>query len=203
MSRACSTLWTDAPALIVAPNDFLHLYYPEYFSRGQLIQRKWAYRRAIDRADLVVVGGQSTLRDLVEHYPAAAGKAVVWRFPAPMDLRQPSAMERRMAERLRGPVRGTRATILYPAQFWPHKNHETLIRAIAVLRREYGMDVGLLLTGTGEAQERAIGLSRREEVQDRVLLLGNVPRGVLFALLAEATIVAVPSLFEQASYPLI
>lgn len=189
--------------VILAPNDFQYLFYPENFTRGQLIQRKWLYRRALDRANLVVVGSQQTFDDLAEHYPEAESKTVLWRFPAPADLRQPSTIEQQMAARLLGPTHGSRATILYPAQFWPHKNHLTLIRAISMLKQEYGVEASLILTGTGKSQQHAAWLCRQERVEDQVLFLGNVPRGLLLALFADAAIVAVPSLFEQASYPLI
>ena len=189
--------------VIVASNDFMFRTFPQYFDRGQLVRRKWMYRRALDRADLVVVGSQHTLDDLSKYYPEARSKAVLWRFPAPVDLRAPSQAEKRTAARLLGAVSDLGATILYPAQFWPNKNQLTLIRALAVLRRDYSVKATVVLTGTGQMQDKAASLSRRQGVDDHVLFLGNVPRGVLFGLMADAAVVTVPSLHEQASYPLI
>ena len=189
--------------VIVAPNDLQHRHYPQYFSRAELTQRAWLYRRALDRADLIVVGSEATLDDVGQQYPDAAHKTVLWRFPAPSDLRPPSDTERQSASRLLGPRRDAGSLVLYPAQFWPHKNHQVLVRSLAALRIESGPDVRLVLTGAGRTRDQVARLARQEGVLDRVLFVGNVSRGVLFALYEAAALVAVPSLFEQASYPLL
>ena len=37
--------------------------------------------------------------------------------------------------------------LLYPAQTWPHKNHETLLEALALIRRREGLAVPLVCPG--------------------------------------------------------
>ena len=182
----------ERTCVIVAPNNFQFLTYPQNFTRDGLIRRKWLYRRAMDRADLVLVGSKHTFDDLAKHYPEAKSKAVLWHSPAPMDLRLPTEAERQMASRLLRAVPDPGATVLYPAQFWPHKNHRTLIRSLAILRRDYGEQASLVLTGTGQAQQPAAALARKEGIGEHVLFVGHVERGVLFALMADAAIVACP-----------
>jgi len=77
--------------------------------------------------------------------------------------------------------------IFYPAQFWPHKNHVTLLEALALLRTAHALDVRLVLVGSDQGNmafvlERiaAMGLS------DAVDVRGFVPRAELIALYQHA-----------------
>ncbi len=190
------------PYVALTPNDFQHRRFPENFTPSELRRRIRLYEHAISRADLVIAGSRATHVDLLHFHPQAADKAWLWRFPAPADLRVPSDTEVILARRLL-PRAAASHTIIYPAQLWPHKNHATLIRAVALLRSERRLEVSLVLTGAGPQLGPLQDLSRQLGAQDAVHFVGNVPRGVLFALLASTDLVAVPSLFEQASYPLV
>src|SRR5690606_27214185 len=91
----------------------------------------------------------------------------------------------------------------YPAITYPHKDHVTLVRAMARLGDEH-RDVRLVLTGgegPAEAEVRreidALGLG------SRVLRIGRVPTPDLVALLDAAEVVAVPSRYEGFGVPLV
>ncbi len=72
--------------------------------------------------------------------------------------------------------------VLYPAQFWPHKNHANLVLAAAHLRRG-GLDVALALPGSDKGNRGFIeSVASREGVGDLVKPLGFVSRAELVAL---------------------
>jgi glycosyltransferase involved in cell wall biosynthesis len=191
---------SDAVRVIVTPNDFQHRHFPENFTKKELRRRNSLYDAAMARADLIISGSQQTLRDIERFYPENAQLARVLPFPAPADLRPPSPAESRFVEDILGPAPGP--TILYPAQLWPHKNHMVLVRAVQHLRQRGYSPVKLVLTGEGPCGNRIRAAVQRLDLQRFVTMCGNVTRGQLFALFQAADVVAVPSLFEQASYPL-
>jgi len=65
--------------------------------------------------------------------------------------------------------------LFYPAQFWEHKNHKNLVRAIASLKAEFP-DLTLALAGTKKnAWESVNALMHELGVVDNVIILGYVP----------------------------
>jgi glycosyltransferase involved in cell wall biosynthesis len=90
--------------------------------------------------------------------------------------------------------------LIYPANFWPHKNHRTLIQALA----RVGSRTRLVLTGGGgpergriEDEIRAAGLG------DRVIFAGFVSDGELAALIGAARALIFPSLYEGFGMPVV
>ena len=87
--------------------------------------------------------------------------------------------------------------LLYPAQFWSHKNHATLLRALALLP-EYtlacvGSDKGYL--------DHVRGLARELGVLDRVRFLGFVETDELVALYRGAHALVYLSFFGPENLP--
>jgi glycosyltransferase involved in cell wall biosynthesis len=80
--------------------------------------------------------------------------------------------------------------LLYPARRWPHKNHERLFEAFAVLRRERP-ELRLVLTGGGDFSDVPAGVEVR----------GHVPRAELVSLLQRASALVFPSLYEGFGLP--
>ena len=124
---------------VLTLHDVQHLDLPELFGRGTRAFRRFAYDRAAERAELVVV---------------------------PSEFVRERALERLELDPDSGAVRSTSASttsgsdpgsdlrerfLLYPARPWPHKNHARLLEAFALLRREEP-ELRLVLTGNGHAR---------------------------------------------------
>ncbi|HXK14615.1 MAG TPA: glycosyltransferase family 1 protein, partial [Gaiellaceae bacterium] len=80
--------------------------------------------------------------------------------------------------------------LLYPARRWPHKNHERLLEAFAILRRERP-ELRLVLTGGGDFPA----------VPDGVEVRGLVPRAEVVSLMQRASALVFPSLYEGFGQP--
>lgn len=92
---------------------------------------------------------------------------------------------------------------LYPAITYAHKNHATLLEAVALLRRERS-NVRLVLTGgSGDAEESVRAHIARLGLGDAVLRVGRVPRPVLDWLIDHAAAVVFPSSFEGFGLPVL
>jgi glycosyltransferase involved in cell wall biosynthesis len=89
-------------------------------------------------------------------------------------------------------------TFLYPAAFWPHKNHKRLIDAFAAADLP---DAQLLLTGGGQDDGRLAALVTNAGMAGRVRLLGRVSTDDLIGLYRTVTATIVPSLHESWSIP--
>lgn len=90
-------------------------------------------------------------------------------------------------------------TLLYPAYVTEHKNHETLVRALALLP-----GARLILTGVETEYGRSVRtLGGQLGVADRIEWRGYVEQDELDAAYREADILVMPSLWEAASGPVL
>ncbi len=93
--------------------------------------------------------------------------------------------------------------VLYPATTWRHKNHVTLIEALARVR-ERGVSLDLLLTGLeGEAHADVVAAIGRHGQDAHVRWLGHVDEARLRGLYDGALAVAVPSRYEGFGLPVV
>jgi glycosyltransferase involved in cell wall biosynthesis len=94
-------------------------------------------------------------------------------------------------DRLRPGTAAREPFLLYPARRWKHKNHERLLEAFALVRRERP-ELRLVLTGGGDFS----GL-RAEGVEAR----GHVDAAALASLMQRASALVFPSLYEGFGLP--
>jgi glycosyltransferase involved in cell wall biosynthesis len=122
----------------------------------------------------------------------------VWHFRSLLDLSD--ELEGVLEVRC---VRNLPQKYLYlPNQFWVHKNHITVLRALALLREREGLEIPLICTGTQSDRRNATHFEslqvfmRESGIESQVRLLGMLPRREQIAVLRGAAAVVQPSLFE-------
>jgi glycosyltransferase involved in cell wall biosynthesis len=172
------------------PHDFQHRYLPGLFSSAQIHHREHDWRARAEHAAAISVGTEAVKRDVEEFWGIPGDRVYVVPL-APITF--PSTQAPLPKDR--------RPLVLYPAAFWPHKDHVTLIRAIGTLRRE-GVDVQLVLPGAHIGEFKAV----RSAVEEAELPLNETTPGFVTSpelrhLYERAWLIAVPSLFESASFP--
>lgn len=191
------------PVVLHIP-DIQHEFYPEYFAPDQL-----AWRR--ER-----IGPSALLADAVVTYSNASARTFRERLftpPESLHVIPSGGFTKEELESRRGDWQPESATstrllpeapfVLYPAADWPHKNHETLLRAIALLARA-GRPEHLVLTGMlTQRRDELATLARELEITDRVHFLGCVRRRDLIDLYASASALAFPSRFEGFGQPIV
>ena len=162
---------------VVTLHDLQHLDLPRMFSQAERAYRAVAYDRAARRADRVLVISEFVKRRAVERLRLDPGHVTV----TPLGLDH---------DRLRPRGDGEREPfLLYPARGWPHKNHERLFEAFALLRRGRP-ELRLVLTGDD------FGV-----VPEGVESRGRVAGGELVGLLQRASALVFPSLYEGFGLP--
>lgn len=165
----------SAGPVVTSILDVQHEYLPHFFSRPERHYRRFAYREAARRGDLVTT--------LSEH----AATTITERLGVPRERIRPIPLGIdhalfRLGEEPREEF------LLYPAREWPHKNHALLFDAFEDLRtRHPGLE--LVLTSYAGA------------VPEGVRSLGRVSREELAQLYRTAAALVFPSLFEGFGQP--
>jgi glycosyltransferase involved in cell wall biosynthesis len=179
---------TELP-FVYFPHDLQHHHLPHFFTDAQIRHRETRWRKRAVAATCVVAAGQHVKRDLESLWGIERDKIVVYPFPSPPRL-NPSQTS---------PYAFSEPYVMYPSVFWPHKNHERLVEAFAILRSR-GMNFRLALTGArGSSFTATMRKIERLGVADTVHYYGHVSEAELSRLIQDSAGVVIPSLFEAVS----
>jgi glycosyltransferase involved in cell wall biosynthesis len=100
--------------------------------------------------------------------------------------------------------------VFYPARFWPHKNHETVLRALRLLKSRHDLAIPLVLAGfdgssappPGETSFRDMReLAESLGISDQVYYLGMVPDDQMAALYRGAVALVMPTYCPPLAIP--
>lgn len=108
--------------------DLGHRHYPEFeeFSfDGRFQKREYFYNNVLNRSSHVIVDGEKTKSELIEYYGVQEARITSLGLFPHQGLHDCNSSC------------GQEDYVFYPAQFWKHKNHETLISAFAKLLPEH------------------------------------------------------------------
>jgi glycosyltransferase involved in cell wall biosynthesis len=135
---------TDLPS-IYQPHDLQHLHLPELFSERERRRRERVYRTHCERAELVVAMTSWGRRDLIESYGLLEEKVAVVPWGSVLD--EYPAPDPEDLDEIRARLSLPEAFLLFPGQTWPHKNHKSLLEALALLRDRDGIEVPVVCPG--------------------------------------------------------
>jgi glycosyltransferase involved in cell wall biosynthesis len=182
------------------PHDLQHLHLPQFFSRRDIRTRETQYRAFCNQASLVAMATTWGRDDILRAYHLPPEKVAVVAL-APIVDRYPEVTRAALNE-VRSELHLPDEFAFYPAQTWPHKNHEMLLRAAARLRSR-DLVVPLVFSGAQTGyQEKLIRLADELGVSADVRWVGFVRPAQVRALYRLARCVVVPTLFESASQPI-
>jgi glycosyltransferase involved in cell wall biosynthesis len=153
--------------------DLQHEFLPEFFSRAELAYRRVVYGRTARTSRRVITISEHARETLVERMRLDPDRVHAIYFGVDHERFSPAPRER-------GDF------VLYPANRWPHKNHERLFAATAKL------GLKLVLTGAGHDGKPA---------PPNVEVRGFVSHDELVELFRTAAALVFPSLYEGFGQP--
>lgn len=177
--------------------DFQHMALPEFFEPREKAARDHFYRELCETSTRLILSSRHALDALTQFFPSAIPKAHVLNFvPNLVSTSPPSEAAIREKYRL------SERFFHLPNQFWAHKNHEVVIRALGWFK-EQGLPVPLVVA-TGNTTDyrnaehfaKLRALIESLKVQDRFALLGVVPYSDLVGLMECSAAIINPSFFE-------
>jgi glycosyltransferase involved in cell wall biosynthesis len=177
--------------------DFQHIHRPEFFSIEERQSREQHFARIMAEANRVIVSNQCSYADAARLYPETRHKLAVLPFTMYLGRNWRDADVRPVVLKYKLP----RKFLFFPSQFWKHKNHLTLFRAVQLLRKR-GIDAVLVCSGfphdprfPNYAAELREFLTTRN-LEDAVRVLGLLPRHDQVQLMRASAAIVQPSLFE-------
>ncbi|MHB9142806.1 MAG: glycosyltransferase family 4 protein [Paludibacter sp.] len=182
-------------------HDLQHEFYPQFFNEQELTHRRKFYKEICETADAVICVSQFTKDTFVDslNYPPEKAHVVHNGIQDRITIPNTDAMGAVLTKyNLEGIDYG-----YFPANFWPHKNHQLLLTAYSMfVKRNPNINLHLVFTGalleTNQIIKDAV---QQMGLSDQVHFLGYVPEDDLSAILAGCRFLIFPSLFEGFGIP--
>lgn len=180
-----------APA-VVSVMDLLHYRWPQFVSRTQRWLRRRKEVHLIHNCHHTISISQSTRSDLLEYYPIPPQKCSVVYLAG-----------KSPGEAIgKNPVPDGCPYVYYPANAFPHKNHERLIQAFRLFRDANPQTPARLIL-SGQISSALRKLLRTQLKQSDLMHLGFLKREQVAAVYGGCRAVVIPSLFEGFGMPLV
>lgn len=184
---------------LAAVHDLMHRYetrFPEVGNKKEYARREYHYRNTCKWAKGILVDSALGSQHAVESYQIAPKACHVLPYIANRHIEdiQPSAD---FAKKYVLPPR----YLFYPAQFWQHKNHENLLKALSLCRQELP-DIQLVLVGSPKNYyERVKDLIIELKLESAVHILGLVDEQDMPEFYRRARALVMPTFFGPTNIP--
>jgi glycosyltransferase involved in cell wall biosynthesis len=194
---SCLTLRYPSVATLSWMPDFQHRRMPEMFSAEERADRDKTFALTARVSSRIILLSRAVQDDFRVHLPAYAAKtrvlSPITRVPAWVYHDDPGEVLRRyhLPEKF----------FYLPNQFWKHKNHEAMFRAVKDLK-DRGTTITVVCTGFPSDYRATNTFSilweqlSRWNIRDQIIYLGLVPYDDVLRLHRQAICVVNPSRFE-------
>ena len=176
--------------------DLGHLDFPFLPEFSSLLKDEFKFRETemsliIKRALINVVGTNSLKNKLINNYNVNADRIKVVGIPSKLEI-----------DYLNENFEKVENLIIYPAQFWSHKNHMMLLQAITILNRNFKTNIQLKLIGSDKGSRARIEKHILESnLASQVEIIDFIERKELHNYYSKASILIFPSLLGPENLP--
>lgn len=195
-SQDTTSYQTKKPSLSTI-HDLMHRYASHFdeYKHGEFAWRERLYRNICKYSKAILVDSEIGKKHVVDSYNIHTEKLCILPFVPPDYLSASEKIDIKRKYNL------PEKYIFYPAQFWEHKNHLLLLKALHILKKE-GIEVHLVLVG---AKKNFYGrIIKRIETMDlakNVSIIGYVPNDEMYSFYKEAVALAYVSLGGPTNIP--
>lgn len=179
--------------------DLMHRYepeFPEVSENGEYERRENHFGPLCQNATGILVDSELGREQVVESYGISPAKVHPLPFIPPAGIVGTEDADG-LRERLSLPER----FFYYPGQFWEHKNHARLIRALSLISESHP-DVHLVFSGFKDRQyQELVELAHKQDVGKRVHFVGYVEESDVGKLYRLADALVMPTFFGPTNIP--
>ena len=186
---------------VASIHDLMHRYeseFPEVGEKKEYKARERLFRNIAKFANIILVDSKVGKRQVEESYfqEVTQEKIKILPYIAPdyiYDYLPRIKKNKEDGDKFR--------YIFYPAQFWKHKNHSNLLKAVKIVKNSFP-DIHLLLVGAKKnGYDTVLELIKEYGLKDNVTILGYVHDEKMVDLYKNATALIMPSYFGPTNIP--
>lgn len=180
--------------------DFQHVYLKDFFTVEERERRDRIFRNIASRHKKLILSSMDAYATYQKLYPEMTKGVYV--VPFVSAISQEDLEKKSIEDILKKYSINTRDFFLVSNQFWQHKNHICLIKAMEIVKKEYGKDIVVICTGykndfrKNNYVNELMGEIEKRKVAENIKILGLIPRTEQLKIMENAIAVIQPSLFE-------
>ena len=92
--------------------------------------------------------------------------------------------------------------VFYPAQFWAHKNHIYILKAIEVLKREHGINIDVVFSGSDKGNlEYILKKAKELKINELIHYIGFAPNEEIPHLYKQSLALVMPTFIGPTNIP--
>lgn len=197
---------------VMAVHDLQHRLQPEFpevAANGEWEFREYLFGNGIRKAVAVLADSEVGKEDILSLYGEAMDPDRVKVLPLLPSSSLASAVSIEDQVKTRTRYSLPDRYLFYPAQFWPHKNHQRIVEALGLLRQREGLRIPIVFCGSHSEQIReetfnkVIAVAGELDISNQIYYLGYVPDADISALYAGAVALVMPTFFGPTNIPVL
>tara|TARA_B100001093_G_C26790149_1_gene998598 strand:+ start:374 stop:1612 length:1239 start_codon:yes stop_codon:yes gene_type:complete len=178
-----------------------HIEFPEIKLKGEFENRELRINYAIKRAISIIVDSEYGKSNLSQKYNFEEKRICVIPFEPILETKEKIILSRKLFD-LIDKYKIRNKYIFYPAQFWPHKNHIYILKAINILEKKHNIKISIVFSGGDKGNKEKINLySKKIGIQDRLIFTGFISNKELIALYKNSIALVMPTFFGPTNLP--
>ena len=183
--------------------DLQYRYYPQFFCEEDRCCRDRNFRETNRLANKLICISEYVRKTVIENSNLEPDRAISIPIQLPHRLKKHPARD--VDSVLQRLGLGGNEFLLYPANFWPHKNHRMLLTAFGMYRaRHPESNLRLVCTGALENEKNALQEAvYRMGQKDWIILPGFLTEEEFAAIFASCFALIFPSLYEGFGMPVL
>jgi hypothetical protein len=163
----------------------------EIYNNGEWYYREKLYRDILPKAKTIFVDSHTTKEKILKLYQVLNHQIIVNQFTPKIDINKNDVS-----------CFDVNRYIFYPAQYWAHKDHITLINSLRLLRDRNELNVNLICCGSDKGALDELKLKAEENnLIDKITFLNFVDNKTLQSLYVNCLLCVFPSKFGPTNLP--
>jgi glycosyltransferase involved in cell wall biosynthesis len=176
----------------------LQPWFPEVSEKGQWYSREEYYVPILKRATYIITGTNAGKQEIALFYGIPNNRIKILPHPTPNFALNVEKSDNDVLKK----YQIQNEYLIYPAQFWPHKNHANILLSIKILKETYRIPLSIVFVGADKINLKYIQkMSSDLLLSEDVHFLGFVPRKDLVDLYQNAFALLYPTFFGPENLP--
>ena len=173
------------------------LEFPEVSYNGQFNTREFTNTRSLKKSYKVIVDLEWGKKNAIKRYNLDEKRIEVLKLLPNIRINKTGT-----PVRIKEKYKLKNDYIFYPANFWAHKNHMYILKAIKILRVEKHIDIDVIFSGSAEGNlEYILNKAKEFKIDDLIHYIGFVPNEEIPSLYKQSLSLVMPTYLGPTNIP--
>ena len=179
-----------------------HPEFPEIRENGEFEAREFVFNKVLPKAVAIIVDSETGKKNLSKYYNLSPERIFIIPFsPAvSVDRFKQNSQDNEVSISRKYNIKYP--YIFYPAQFWSHKNHIYILKAIKILNENNGPKISVVFSGSeGPSFNHIINKIKFMNLEDQIHVIGFAPNHEIPHIYQQSLALVMPTWFGPTNIP--